>query len=396
MNIKHLFILLTSILLLWPAPIRAEQRDSVIVSLLTCWPGREVYELCGHEAIRVRSASGMGVDSVWNYGVFDFSRPNFIYRFVKGETDYMLASYPFSYFFTEYAAAGRRVVEQDLNLTPQEAARLHAMLKREALPENCTYRYNYVKDNCATRILDRLDTALSPEYAIYGDSIRYGTFRNEMRAYHGNYPWYQFGIDMALGSGIDSDIDSRGEMFVPIEMMKNVERGRISDGRPLVSDTRVLIEGTEYATSGPTPFLFSPMMAALMVLAIAVVVCIIQWCNQKIYRWVYSIWFGITGIAGCLVTFLVCVSTHEATSPNMMLIWLNPLELLIAFGVWAQHRLRRIGTTIAWLETAALVVMLTVWPFQAQSANVAFFPLILATLILSGCYAIIDSKKSYK
>lgn len=40
------------------------------VSLITCWPGTEVYELCGHEAIRVR---GDGIDSVWNYGTFDFT-----------------------------------------------------------------------------------------------------------------------------------------------------------------------------------------------------------------------------------------------------------------------------------------------------------------------------------
>ncbi len=34
------------------------------------------------EAIRVR---GDGIDSVWNYGTFDFTAPNFLYRFVKGD-----------------------------------------------------------------------------------------------------------------------------------------------------------------------------------------------------------------------------------------------------------------------------------------------------------------------
>ena len=31
------------------------------------------------------------MDSVWNFGIFDFREPNFVYRFVKGETDYMVA-----------------------------------------------------------------------------------------------------------------------------------------------------------------------------------------------------------------------------------------------------------------------------------------------------------------
>lgn len=42
------------------------------VSLITCAPGRDVYELCGHSALRIR---GEGMDSVWNYGLFDFSAP---------------------------------------------------------------------------------------------------------------------------------------------------------------------------------------------------------------------------------------------------------------------------------------------------------------------------------
>lgn len=41
-----------------------------------------------------------------------------------------------------------------------------------------------------------------------------------MRRYHANYPWYQFGIDLALGSGIDQPVggyrNRRGLAFAPI------------------------------------------------------------------------------------------------------------------------------------------------------------------------------------
>ena len=181
------------ILFLLPLSIRGEERrDSVVVSLITCWPGSEVYELCGHEALRVRGImNGTPVDSVWNYGVFDFNEPHFVYRFVKGETDYMLAGYPFAWFLPEYVQSGRRVLEQDLNLTPEEATRLVKRLQNEGLPQNRTYRYNYVRDNCATRIIDRVDEVTSKN-VIYPDSVKYGSFRKEMRAYHKNYPWYHF------------------------------------------------------------------------------------------------------------------------------------------------------------------------------------------------------------
>ena len=167
-----------AILLLFPGYLPAqEERDSVVVSLITCWPGSEVYELCGHEALRVRGwQNGVPVDTVWNYGVFDFNEPNFVYRFVKGETDYMLAGYPFAWFLPEYEATHRRVVEQDLNLTGEEAERLVAMLQKEGRPENRTYRYNYVRDNCSTRILDRIDS-VAGKPVIYPDKVNYGINR---------------------------------------------------------------------------------------------------------------------------------------------------------------------------------------------------------------------------
>lgn len=41
------------------------RKDSIIVSLITCSPGSEIYELCGHEAVRVRGIlHGQPVDSI--------------------------------------------------------------------------------------------------------------------------------------------------------------------------------------------------------------------------------------------------------------------------------------------------------------------------------------------
>ena len=102
----------------------------LIVSLVTCAPGPDVYELCGHTAVRIRNER---MDSVWNYGIFDFDSPNFIYRFCKGETDYMVCGYQFERFMPAYVMRGSRVTEQVLNLTQDEASRLMDILKIESL-----------------------------------------------------------------------------------------------------------------------------------------------------------------------------------------------------------------------------------------------------------------------
>lgn len=371
-------------------------QDSITVSLVTCWPGPEVYELCGHEAVRVRGVyRGAEIDSVWNYGTFDFNQPNFIYRFVKGETDYKLSSYPFAWFMPEYVAGGRMVVEQDLNLTQAEAGRMLELLRHEALPPNSTYRYNYVKDNCATRVVDRLDQAVGTP-VVYPDSIHYGTFRREMRAYHKDYPWYQFGIDLALGSGLDYPLRGKEEMFVPLEMMRKAGNAHLADGRPLVRETRVLNEGVPDATLGPTAWWAVPLTCSWAFFALVMLLCLWQWKCGRIFRALYCVWFAILGLTGCLLTFLIFVSTHEATSPNILLLWLNPLQLVIATGVWFRNKMRAATVAMIYVNIILITILLIVWPLHAQSANPAFFPLMGATLALAVAYAIIRTQISSK
>ncbi len=369
---------------------RIEKADPLVVSLITCSPGPEIYELYGHEAIRVK---GEGRDSVWNFGVFDFRQPNFIYRFVKGETDYMCAGYPFEWFMPEYVGRGSKVVEQELDLSQEEARRLLGMLQTNALPENRVYRYNYVKDNCATRIWEVMERAAS-EKVTYPDSVVYGTFRNEMRAYNRNYPWYQFGIDLALGAGIDEPVTAKEEMFVPVEMERMIAGAKFADGRPVVRATRVLNEGVPDATLPSTPWWAGPMLWCSVAGAILTLVAICDLCRKKVTRWIYSLWFLILGLAGCVVTFLVFVSSHEATTPNLLVLWLNPLQLLMAFGVWKQKR-RGLPREMARLNIVLIVVMTGVWIWQQQGINPATWPLIGATFIMAVAYAIIARKDSY-
>lgn len=370
--------------------VATQKRDSIVVSLLTAWPGPEVYQLCGHSAIRIRGAE---VDSVWNYGVFDFDEPNFVYRFVKGETDYMLVGYPTMWFMPEYLSEGRKVLEQDLNLTQDEAWKLRSLLQTEALPQNRTYRYNYVKDNCATRITDRLSQATDARL-IFPDTIAYGTFRREMRAFHRDYPWYQFGIDLALGSGLDRELRANEEMFVPTVMSDRYAGAMLSDGRRLVSDTRQLMPDSGHATLPATPWYLTPnFWSAICFILMAAFSVFMAW-KRRILRWLYCLWFAIIGLGGCIIAFLVFASDHEATSPNMLLLWLNPLQLIMAVCVW-WPRAHWPVNIMAWYNIVVLGILLIIWPFQLQSANTAFFPLMGATLALSIVYAILDYKQSY-
>ena len=91
----------------------ANSNDSIRLSLLTCAPGEEIYSLFGHTAIRYENPS-QGIDVVFNYGLFSFNTPNFIFRFSLGETDYQLGVTDYEHFAAEYAFYGRSVWQQTL------------------------------------------------------------------------------------------------------------------------------------------------------------------------------------------------------------------------------------------------------------------------------------------
>ena len=151
-SMKHL--LLTAFLtLLYFLPARAQIifSDSLRISVLTCTPGPDAYERFGHAALRVLDLRNPQMDVTFHYGVFSFHTPHFIYRFVKGETDYQLGALYTSDFVAEYRERGLGMTEQCLQLDSAQSQSLVERLLINYRPENRTYRYSYFFDNCSTR-----------------------------------------------------------------------------------------------------------------------------------------------------------------------------------------------------------------------------------------------------
>ena len=284
------------------------------------------------------------------------------------------------------------MVEQNLNFTPQEVKVLRALLQLNALPQNRFYRYNYVRDNCSTRIVDIIDAAVEPRRIVYPDSTDFGSFRGAMRYYHKNYPWYQFGIDLALGGGIDLPISTREELFAPLIFEQKAANAHFDDGAPLISSTDVLYDGRDCILP-PTPWYLTPMAASLLVMAVSLCISFYQWKRGRIIKWWNTLFFSLLGLGGCVVWFLVFCSSHDSTSPNLLSLWLNPLQFVMAICIWWRHtRAAALGMSV--VNLIVLVTLTAVWPLQVQSANPAVFPLWAATFALSLSYAMVHYKSS--
>ena len=125
-------------------------------SVLTCSPGDEAYSLYGHTGLRYCDEEA-GIDVVFNYGYFDFDSPNFIWRFILGETDYLVGAVDYDVFCKGYINRGSLINGDYINLTPEQENRLFALLRENCRPENRVYRYNYFYNNCTTKIRDKIE-----------------------------------------------------------------------------------------------------------------------------------------------------------------------------------------------------------------------------------------------
>lgn len=360
------------------------------VGIVNCYPGAEIFELEGHTALHVTAPGG---DYAVSYGLFSFDQPNFVYRFVKGETDYSVGLIPWQFFVQEYKARGRRVVEHRLNMTGEQKQRLMALLEENLRPENATYRYNYVRDNCATRPLAILEKAYGDSIQLAADTVsgvgdEDATFRNIMRRYHRNYPWYQFGIDLCLGPGVDGKINNRERAFAPVVMDSQLAEATVG-GKPLVDSTIVVNESEpEAAVESPTPWFLTPLCVFSILLLVSLLITVQDVRRKRVTRWFDTVLFGSYAIMGVIVFYLVTVSTHEATTPNWLVVWLNPLCIIAAVGEW----IKRAEKLVIWYQIinfALLLLLVLCWGLTGQSANAAFWPMIAAEMLRSVNYVYI-------
>lgn len=362
------------------AEIQTDTVDhSIQVSLITFYPGDEVFEVFGHSEILVTDS----IHSYYiNYGVFDFNSPGFVTRYIMGETDYLCAIMPPN--IDGGVKEGRKMIKQDLNLTPEQAQQVWEILRWNVQPANRVYRYRHFSDNCSTRPRDVIESALGRELNYSHGNYQVGkTLRQVMTYYTRNYPWEQFGIDLVLGAACDTVIDARTQTFVPLFLMHALDGVTVDGGAKLVKSSQVIAPGKdEGLVLPPTPWYLHPLTISLLVLMITIAVTLCDWRRGCRARWFDVVLFSIAGLAGCIVFFVEFVSTHEAVMPNYNILWLHPLLLVIALLSFKKKTTR----TLRWshvVNIALIATMAVVWLSGLQVANAAFYPLAAALLTRS-------------
>lgn len=381
----HRLLLALLYTLLYLSPITAGTAGRQQVSILTCSPGDQVYELFGHTAIRVTDV-GSGADVVFNYGLFSFDEPGFVWRFVRGETDYLLGATDYPYFFSEYEGRGSGIVEQVLNLDSAQAAGLVRALVYNASPQHRKYRYNFLTNNCTTKARDMIYKAyggtgrVQYSKASLGDSL---SFRDIVHMYTVGNPWYTLGIDMLLGAPADTLALRSGAQFAPFVFMNELDGAYITESDDtvyLVAQHRELLmpQKTVHSRNNLTPF-----NASLLLLLFTFVVMLCERRSKRIYWGWDLILMGLQGLAGCILTLMVFLSQHPTVNVNWLLLWLNPLPvILLPFLVYNVIKGKSLFyVSVLQMLPAAAFVLLS--PLLPQVFPVALYPCAIAVIVRS-------------
>ncbi len=298
------------------------------ISLLTYSPGEKLYSVFGHSAIRVK---GKETDWVYNYGTFDFDDPNFYLEFVKGNLNYRLSRLPFNYVYQMNKEENRSLIETPLRFSGQQKIKVIQQLKIDYLPENRDYRYDFIYNNCATKIIDVINFGTS-NLTVYNPlAVPQTSFRRLLDPYLTARPWTHTGIDFLMGMPADKPAEGTESSFLPDYLHLLVKNAKVAS-----------LSGSKYELSHPDIIHFQSIhkkpgisLKPEWMLWPLVLICIISLIFDSyffaFFIWLYKILLLGFGILGLLLLVLWTTTNHYIFNFNTDILWANPLLISTLF-----------------------------------------------------------------
>ena len=348
------------------------------ISVITIGPSqKELYSAFGHSGIRVKDDS-LGIDYFYNYGVFDFDQPNFYINFLKGKLLYMVVRYNYKTIEDHYIFNNRFIKEQVLNLNSTQKLKTFNFLENNILSQNKYYYYNYIYNNCATKIRDLFDE-IFPKYVEY-DSINNDnlSYRELMDLYLYEQRWGDLGIDICLGSEIDKIADNYNSMYLPDYLFSNLDNANTSENQNFILKENEIFSPSK--TKNSSVFL-SPSLVLFILLLITVFLIFRERKYDLWYKKFDFILFFISGAIGLLLVYLWFFTDH-LSSYNFNLIWAFPFNIVVAFFLFNEKVLDKIKIYFLTISLLLLSLIL-LWVLLPQKLNASLVFLVLAILFRS-------------
>jgi len=373
--------------------LAAQQKLSseATVSVVTCGQGSELYSAFGHSAFRVYDPL-LKLDKIYNYGTFDFNKPNFYLNFAKGKLIYQLSTAHYGYFLQQFNYENRWVKTQELDLHDIDVQAVYDFLENNAKPENRSYQYDFFYDNCSTKIEEVIKAVLKDKVIFNNNHITsHKSHRDLIADYTADkFKWGKFGIDLALGSVIDKEASLAEYKFLPDYIYLGFNNATIDfDGniKPLVkADHKVLNERVS-----PQPFsILQPFIVFLVIALFFIWKTYQNYSSNKRTKWVDFFLYFISGLIGVVVLLLWFATSHTATYKNLNFLWAFAPNLVVAVFMF-NSVLPKWLANYNKLLLILLAIQSILWILEVQVFNIAIIP-IMAMLFIRYSYLIVKQR----
>lgn len=388
MQTKHILVILILLLTLFRSE-KGNCQDScqLRISILTCGSAEELYSSYGHSAVRIID-SCKGTDIVYNYGTFNFGDPDFYLKFTRGKLEYYLNDESFEGFLSLYREEHRTVQEQVLRLPAVDALAVSDFLQNNLKEENRYYKYDFLFDNCSSRIRDVFANLFQQRIQfptiISNDSI---SFRVLLDHYERNLHWERFGINLLMSNLVDNKMKSYETMFLPDYLFKGFA-GATLDGNQLVASTATLLSDNHFSENK----LNEPKCYLWVLLGVIFFLSFFKKADWAL-KFFDVFFFMILGLLGGLMLFMWFGTEHKVCAWNLNLLWAFPLHLVFAFMIPRNSaKISQYAKYTSWLLIAAIFYNI----FAPQKYMSEITPLLILILLRLNHYSKQIRRFSYK
>lgn len=331
--------------------------ENAHVSVITCGLGNETYSYFGHTAIRIADPVN-NIDLVYNYGAFDFSTPNFVAKFAKGDLQYFVVVHPYNDFINEYNYEKRSVYEQELLIDKDQKQKIFDNLNSTLLSEDRYYTYKFIDKNCTSMVVDIINKSLNKIVITKkGDTDK--TYRSILFPYFDGHFYEKLGTSIIFGRKVDR---LGTKIFLPFELKNSLEKTTF-ENRPFVSKSKTILN---FEKETPISW-WNNIYSYIIILAFIVFI------NQKAIDKIYLLVLSLMGFFFAAVGFY---SFHHELAMNYNILLFSPLLLiLIIFSVVNNKR---------WTYKFAVLHLALLVFYTLFIINKAHFFIVLPIIITSG------------
>jgi len=371
----RIFFVLAGLLLTFSYKVQSlDLSESAYISLLTCTPGDVNFNAYGHSALRIKDTVNK-LDLVYNYGTFNSRIDNFGWKFARGLVQYSLEIEDFNRFYQNYNYYERSIIEQKLDLDLEQKEMIFDFLNENARGDNKYYWYDFIFNNCSSKIRDILETSTGIQFSRKKHNR---SFRQMIDHYNHKGEWTDLGIDLLLGAKIDLRAKDFETMFLPDHLMKQFDETALN-GKPLVSESRLILDhGYQFYTESKWMQILRP---GRIFWAVFLIFFLIKIYSKDRLPPVFSVFYlMILGLAGWFLLFMWVGTAHDATKWNFNILWALPLHFPMAFMLFRKNMpfwvIKYFHVT-----RVILITLLCIWPFFPQEFHISVLPLILTALL---------------